>query len=101
MVKARIDEDSRAGALMLAGTRLNPDQAEPCDAMDGELAAEHRFVLPELMVRGENLIGASVDCLASIILTGRRQLSWPVEARRNGSLPLRFCLWVFALLRRG
>lgn len=64
VVKARIGEDSRAGALMLAGTRLKPDRAGLRDAMDGELAAEHRFVLPELMVRGENLNAASADSTA-------------------------------------
>lgn len=55
MVKALIDGGSPAEVLMLAGNRLKADRVELLDALDGELTAEHRFVLRELMAHVEEL----------------------------------------------
>ena len=55
MVKALIDERSPAEVLMLAGNRLKAERTELLDALDGELTAEHRFVLYELIAHVEEL----------------------------------------------
>jgi len=55
MVKALIEGQSPAEVLMLAGNRLKADRAELLEALDGELTAEHRFVLSELMAHIEEL----------------------------------------------
>jgi transposase len=55
MIKALLDEKSPAEVLMLSGTRLKADRAELLDALEGELTAEHRFVLKELMAHIEDL----------------------------------------------
>ncbi len=55
MVKALIEEKSPAEVLMLAGTRLRADRAQLLDALEGDLTAEHRFVLRELMTHIEEL----------------------------------------------
>jgi transposase len=55
MIKALLDEKSPAEVLMLSGTRLKADRTELLDALDGELTAEHRFVLKELMAHIEDL----------------------------------------------
>ncbi len=55
MVKALIAEHSPAEVLMLAGNRLKADRTELLDALDGELTADHRFVLHELIAHVEEL----------------------------------------------
>jgi transposase len=55
MVKALIAERSPAEVLMLAGNRLKADRTELLDALDGELTADHRFVLHELIAHVEEL----------------------------------------------
>lgn len=55
MVKALIEGKPPAEVLMLAGNRLKADRQELLDALDGELTAEHRFVLRELMAHVEEL----------------------------------------------
>ena len=55
MVKALIEDQPPAEALMRAGNRLKADRQELLDALDGELRAEHRFVLRELMAHVEEL----------------------------------------------
>jgi transposase len=55
MVKALIEGQPPAEVLMLAGNRLKADRQELLDALDGELTAEHRFVLRELMAHVEEL----------------------------------------------
>ena len=55
MVKALIEGQSPAEVLMLAGNRLKADRGELLDALDGELTAEHRFVLRELMAHVQEL----------------------------------------------
>ena len=53
MVKALIAERSPAEVLMLAGNRLKADRTELLDALDGDLTADHRFVLHELIAHVE------------------------------------------------
>ena len=60
MVKALIAERSPAEVLMLAGNRLKADRTELLDALDGELTADHRFVLHELIAHVEEL-GRRID----------------------------------------
>jgi transposase len=55
MVKALIAERSPAEVLMLAGNRLKADRTELLDALDGNLTADHRFVLHELIAHVEEL----------------------------------------------
>ena len=55
MVRALIDGRSPAEVLMLAGNRLKAERTELLDALDGELTAEHRFVLYELIAHVEEL----------------------------------------------
>ena len=55
MVKALIEGRSPAEVLILAGKRLKAERQELLDALDGELTAEHRFVLRELMAHVEEL----------------------------------------------
>ena len=55
MVKALIAGRSPAEVLMLAGNRLKADRAELLDALDGDLTAEHRFVLHELIAHIEEV----------------------------------------------
>ena len=55
MVKALIEGQSPAEVLMLAGNRLKADRGELLDALDGDLTAEHRFVLRELMAHVQEL----------------------------------------------
>jgi transposase len=55
MVKALIEGRSPAEVLILAGKRLKAERQELLDALDGELPAEHRFVLRELMAHVEEL----------------------------------------------
>ncbi len=55
MVKALIAERSPAEVLMLAGNRLKADRTELLDALDGDLTADHRFVLNELIAHIEEL----------------------------------------------
>ena len=55
MVKALIAERSPAEVLMLAGNRLKADRTELLDALDGDLTADHRFVLNELIAHVEEL----------------------------------------------
>lgn len=49
MVKAPIENQSPADVLMLAGNRLKADRWQLLDALDGNLTADHRSVLRELM----------------------------------------------------
>lgn len=49
MVKAPIENQSPAEVLMLAGNRLKADRWQLLDALDGNLTADHRSVLRELM----------------------------------------------------
>ena len=55
MVKALIAERPPAEVLMLAGNRLKADRTDLLDALDGELTADHRFVLHELIAHVEEL----------------------------------------------
>ena len=55
MVKALIAERSPAEVLMLAGNRLKAERTELLDALDGDLTADHRFVLNELIAHIEEL----------------------------------------------
>ena len=55
MVKALIAERPPAEVLMLAGNRLKADRTELLDALDGDLTADHRFVLHELIAHVEEL----------------------------------------------
>ena len=55
MVKALIAERSPAEVLMLAGNRLKAERTELLDALDGDLTADHRFVLNELIAHVEEL----------------------------------------------
>ena len=55
MVKALIEGQAPAEVLMLAGNRLKADRGELLDALDGDLTAEHRFVLRELMAHVQEL----------------------------------------------
>jgi hypothetical protein len=55
MVKALIEGQSPAEVLMLAGNRLKADRGELLDALNGDLTAEHRFVLRELMAHVQEL----------------------------------------------
>lgn len=55
MFPALIAGESPAQVLMLAGNRLKADCQELLDALDGELTAEHRFVLRAWMAHGQGL----------------------------------------------
>ena len=55
MVKALIAGRSPAEVLMLAGNRLKADRAQLLDALDGDLTAEHRFVLHEVIAHIEEV----------------------------------------------
>ena len=55
MIKALLEGKSPAEVLLLCGTQLKADRAELLDALDGDLTAEHRFVLQELMAHIEEL----------------------------------------------
>jgi transposase len=55
MIKALLEEKSPTEVLLLSGTRLKADRTQLLDALDGDLTAEHRFVLQELMAHIEEL----------------------------------------------
>ena len=55
MFPALIAGESPAQVPMLAGNRLEADRQELLDALDGEITAEHRFVLRELMTHVQEL----------------------------------------------